>query len=151
MCAAAVGVDGIIVPDLPPEEGREIYGACRDRGVDPVLLAAPTTTPKRLERLGRETRGFLYYVSLTGVTGARGEVAGDVEAKVRRVKSATDKPVCVGFGISKPEHAQHVGTFADGVIVGSAVVDRIEAARDRDEAVDAVSAYVSEMKAPLRR
>ncbi|MCG8588188.1 MAG: tryptophan synthase subunit alpha [Proteobacteria bacterium] len=148
--AAAVGVDGIIVPDLPPEEGREIYGACRDRGVDPVLLAAPTTTPKRLERLGRETRGFLYYVSLTGVTGARGEVAGDVEAKVRRVKSATDKPVCVGFGISKPEHAQHVGTFADGVIVGSAVVDRIEAARDRDEAVDAVSAYITEMKAPLR-
>ncbi len=148
--AAVAGVDGIIIPDLPPEEGEPFFVPCRARGVDPVLLASPTTPPARLERLVRETRGFLYYVSLQGVTGARTELADGIEQNVTRAKQAGDVPVCVGFGISKPEHAARVGAFADGVVVGSAFVDVIERAPNRDAAVDAVAKLVSELKAPLK-
>lgn len=148
--AAEVGIDGIIVPDLPPEEGEDLFVAAQDRGIDPVLLAAPTTVESRLKMLADRTRGFLYYVSLTGVTGARTELARDLRAGVDRVREHSDVPVCVGFGISTPEHARLVGSFADGVVVGSAIVDRIEAAPSRDAAVDAVARFVSELKAPLR-
>jgi tryptophan synthase alpha chain len=148
--AAEVGVDGVIVVDLPPEEGAEFYAACRKAAVDPVLLAAPTTTRERLAMLMRETRGFLYYVSLTGVTGARAALAADLEEGVRRAKSLGEAPVCVGFGVSKPEHAAEIARFADGVAVGSAIVERIERAASREDAVDAVARFVSELKAPLR-
>ncbi|MCP5041486.1 MAG: tryptophan synthase subunit alpha [bacterium] len=148
--ASEVGVDGIIVPDLPPEEGEELYGQCNARGVDSILLAAPTTTPDRLAMLASRSRGFLYYVSLTGVTGARQELAQGVEEGVAAVRRAADIPVCVGFGISTPEQAKAVAGFADGVVVGSAVVDRIEAAGTRDAAVEAVASFVAELKAPLR-
>ncbi len=148
--ASEVGVDGIIVPDLPPEEGEELYGQCNARGVDSILLAAPTTTPDRLAMLASRSRGFLYYVSLTGVTGARQELAQGVEEGVAAARRAADIPVCVGFGISTPEQAKAVAGFADGVVVGSAVVDRIEAAGTRDAAVEAVASFVAELKAPLR-
>lgn len=148
--ASEVGVDGIIVPDLPPEEGEELYRLCNERGVDGILLAAPTTTPERLKRLAQASRGFLYYVSLTGVTGARSELAEGVEQGVRAAGRAGDIPVCVGFGISTPEQAKTVAAFADGVVVGSAVVDRIEAAESREAAVDAVAKFIGELKAPLR-
>jgi tryptophan synthase alpha chain len=148
--AAQVGVDGIIVPDLPPEEGRDLFAACRDVGVDPVLLAAPTTTDDRLRMLCRETRGFLYYVSITGVTGARAELAEGIEERVRAAKALTDVPVCVGFGVSTPEQAEQIGRYADGVAVGSAIVNRIEEAASPDEAVESVAAFIAELKAPLR-
>jgi tryptophan synthase alpha chain len=148
--AAEVGVDGIIVADLPPEEGEALYQAAETRGIDPVLLAAPTTVDSRLKMLAGRTRGFLYYVSLTGVTGARAKLARNLETDVGRVREHSDVPVCVGFGIATPEHARLVGSFADGVVVGSAIVDRIEAASSRDAAVDAVARFVSELKAPLR-
>jgi tryptophan synthase alpha chain len=148
--AAAAGVDGIIIPDLPPEEGEPFFAPCRERGIDPVLLASPTTTPERLKRLVSETRGFLYYVSLQGVTGARSELAEGIEQKVAEAKAAGDVPVCVGFGISRPEHAARVGAWADGVVVGSAFVDVIEQAPSRSAAVDAVAKLVAELKAPLR-
>lgn len=148
--AAEVGVDGIIVPDLPPEEGAELYDGCNDLGVDGILLAAPTTTPERLSMLARKSRGFLYYVSLTGVTGARAELAAGVEEGVTAARAAGDIPVCVGFGISTPAHAARVAEFADGVVVGSAVVDRIEAAGNRNAAVDSVAEFIAELKAPLR-
>jgi len=148
--AARVGVDGVIVPDLPPEEGADFFAACRGAGVDPVLMAAPTTTDARLAMLCRETRGFLYYVSLTGVTGARSELARGVEERVRAVRALCPVPVCVGFGVSRPEHAEALAAYADGVVVGSAIVDRIEAARDAEEAIDSVSRFVAELKAPLR-
>ncbi len=148
--AAEVGVDGIIVPDLPPEEGDDLYGRCNERGVDGILLAAPTTTPGRLEMLAGRSRGFLYYVSLTGVTGARSQIAAGVEEGVRAARKAGDIPVCVGFGISTPDHARTVSAYADGVVVGSAVVGRIEAAGSADEAVASVGSYIAEMKAPLR-
>jgi tryptophan synthase alpha chain len=148
--AAEVGVDGVIVPDLPPEEGEEFYAAAEMRGIDPVLLAAPTTVESRLAMLASRTRGFLYFVSLTGVTGARSELAQGLEGYVARIRKHSEIPVCVGFGISTPEHARLVGSFADGVVVGSAIVDRIEAAASREAAVDAVARFVSELKAPLR-
>jgi tryptophan synthase alpha chain len=148
--AAEAGVDGIIVADLPPEEGEDLYDAAERRGIDPVLLAAPTTVESRLKLLASRSRGFLYYVSLTGVTGARAELARDLEASVGRIREHSGLPVCVGFGISTPEHARLVGRFADGVVVGSAIVDRIEAAASEEAAVDAVAQFVSALKAPLR-
>ena len=148
--AAAVGVDGTIIVDLPPEEGESFFAAQEAAGIDPILLAAPTTTPERLGMLAERTRGFLYYVSLTGVTGARDQVAGDVEEGVKRAQAAGPRPVCVGFGVSTPEHAAQIGSYADGVVVGSAIVDRIESAAGPDEAVDAVARFVGELKAALR-
>ncbi len=149
--AAEVGVDGVIAVDLPPEEGDALFGALERRGIDPVLLAAPTTRPERLERLARETRGFLYYVSLTGVTGARPELARGIEDAVRRVRAVSDVPVCVGFGVSTPEHAARVGRFADGVVVGSALLDRLERAPSAEAAIDEAMRFAAALKAPLRR
>jgi tryptophan synthase alpha chain len=148
--AAQAGVDGVICVDLPPEEGEDFRRQLKERGVDPILLAAPTTKPARLAMLARETRGFLYYVSLTGVTGARSELAQGIEDQVRRVREVSDVPVCVGFGVSRPEHAREAGAFADGVVVGSALVERIAAAPGSAEAVAAAAAFVAELKAPLR-
>jgi tryptophan synthase alpha chain len=148
--AAAAGVDGVICPDLPPEEGADLYAALEKAGIDGVLLAAPTTTPARLGLLVEKTRGFLYCVSLTGVTGARATVAAGVEASVRAAKALRDIPVCVGFGVSTPAHAAEIARYADGVVVGGAIVDRIERAKSRDEAISAVARFVAELKAPLR-
>lgn len=148
--AAEVGVDGIIVPDLPPEDGRPWLDPCREAGIDVILLAAPTTPNARLAMLLRETRGFLYAVSLQGVTGARATIAQGIEAQVRYAKSISDVPICVGFGVSTPEQAGRIGAYADGVVVGSAIVDRIEQAESKSEAVDSVARFIAELKAPLR-
>jgi tryptophan synthase alpha chain len=146
----ALGVDGLICPDLPPEEGASFYDALEARGVDPVLLAAPTTKPGRLAMLAGRTRGFLYYVSLTGVTGARAAVAADLRAGVARAKAVARTPVLVGFGVSTPEHAREIGAYADGVVVGAALVERIERAASREDAVDSAARFIAELKAPLR-
>lgn len=148
--AAEAGVDGVIVPDLPPEEGADLYAAAAQAGIDGILLAAPTTTPARLALLAERSRGFLYLVSLTGITGARVELAADLEKNVRRARAAGSLPVCVGFGISTPEHARTVGAYADGVVVGSAIVERIERAATPDQAVDAVGLFAASIKAALR-
>jgi tryptophan synthase alpha chain len=148
--ASEVGIDGVIVPDLPPEEGAELYLSCNNAGIDGILLAAPTTTPVRLTMLADRSRGFLYYVSLTGVTGARSEIAAGVEEGVRAAQASGSIPVCVGFGISTPAQAAEVAAYADGVVVGSAVVNLIEAAADRDAAVESVAKFIAELKAPLR-
>jgi tryptophan synthase alpha chain len=148
--ASEVGVDGIIIPDLPPEDGAPWLEPCREVGIHPILLAAPTTRPERLEMLVRETRGFLYYVSLQGVTGARAELAAGIEDKVRLAQSLGDVPVCVGFGVGTPEQAAKIGAYADGVVVGSAIVDRIEAAASKASAVEDVAKFIEELKAPLR-
>lgn len=148
--ASEVGVDGIIVPDLTPEDGRPYLDPCRAAGIDPILLAAPTTRPERLEMLVRETRGFLYYVSLQGVTGARGDLAQGIEAKVRQAQALGTTPVCVGFGVGTPEQAKAIGAYADGVVIGSAIVDRIEAAGSSQSAVEDVARFIEELKAGLR-
>ncbi len=148
--ARTVGVDGIIVADLPPEEGAELFECAAACGIDPVLMAAPTTEDSRLAMLAKRARGFLYFVSLTGVTGARAELAAGIAESVARVRAVSDIPVCVGFGVSTPEHAAEIGAFADGVVVGSAIVDRIESAATPDDAVEAAARFVAELKEPLR-
>jgi tryptophan synthase alpha chain len=152
-CAAAcarAGVDGLLCPDLPPEEGADLYGALAKHGVDGVLLAAPTTAPERMRMLVHNTRGFLYYVSLTGVTAARSELAAGIEQSVAAIRKLSDIPVCIGFGISRPEHAREVARYADGVAVGSAIVALIESAANQSAAVDAVAKFAREMKSALR-
>lgn len=157
--ASDVGVDGVIVPDLPPEEGAPYLDPSRDAGIDVILLAAPTTGPKRLEMLVRKTQGFLYYVSLQGVTGARSTLGSGVEERVRRAQSLGEMPVCVGFGVATAEHAEAIGAYADGVVVGSAIVDRIESAVSNAgspsaataAAVEEVGRFIEELKKPLRR
>jgi len=148
--AAEVGVDGILVPDLPPEEGEDLYQAAEEKGLDAILLAAPTTTESRLAMLVQRSRGFLYYVSLTGVTGARDRLAPGLAEGVAAVRKLSELPVCVGFGISTPAHAARIAALADGAVVGSALVDRLEASQSRSEAVRAVADFVAALKAPLR-
>lgn len=147
--AAGAGVDGVICPDLPPEEGADFYAALAGRGVDGVLMAGPTTTPERLAQLSRQTRGFLYYVSLTGVTGARSHLAPGLEAGVRAARQSAEIPVCVGFGVSTPAQAGEIARYADGVVVGSALVSRIEEAANPNAAAEAVASFVAALKAPL--
>jgi tryptophan synthase alpha chain len=101
--------------------------------------------------LAARTRGFLYYVSLTGVTGARAELSRGIEDAIRGVRTASDVPVCVGFGVSTPEHAARIAEFADGVVVGSALIDRLEAAPSAADAVERAAAFVASLKAPLRQ
>lgn len=122
--AAAVGVDGLIVPDLPPEEGAELEALCRQHGLALVYLLAPTSTPERIKLVAQKSKGFIYLVSLTGVTGARTDLPPDLTEFITRVRAETDLPLAVGFGIGDGPQAKAVGQIADGVIVGSALVKR---------------------------
>lgn len=141
--ARAAGVDGFIVPDVPPEEAGALDRTCRELDLDLVFLAAPTSTDDRLRLAAEATRGFLYLVSVTGVTGARGQVASDLAELVARARAATSKPIGVGFGIANAESARTVAALADGVIVGSALVSRIGAEGD---AIQAARAFLSELR-----
>lgn len=123
--ASDVGVDGFIIPDLPPEEAFEIREACLKRGLGLIFLIAPNTTPERISQAGESTLGFLYLVSLTGVTGARQNLQEGLEAFIRHTRELTHAPLAVGFGISTPDQARFVGQSADGVIVGSALIQEI--------------------------
>jgi tryptophan synthase alpha chain len=124
--AKEAGVDGIIVPDLPPEEAKELIDASKKKGFATIFLAAPTSTKERLKNISNKSRGFIYYVSLTGVTGARKALRQDIFANVRRLKRIAKKPVSVGFGVSTPEQARRIARVSDGVIVGSALIKVIE-------------------------
>jgi tryptophan synthase alpha chain len=148
--AKEVGVDGVITVDLPPEEGGLFFDSLIEREIDPILLASPMTSESRMAMLAEKTRGFLYYVSLTGVTGARKEMAAGLEEAVSKIRKISETPVCVGFGISTPEQVAEVGRFADGAVVGSALVDRIEAAETPGPAVASVSEFVAKLKRALR-
>jgi tryptophan synthase alpha chain len=132
--AAAAGVAGLIVPDLPVDESSELEGAAAERGVDAVLLAAPGTTAERLGEIGRRSRGFVYCVATYGVTGARERLDGTAAGVVEALRAQTDLPLLVGVGISTPAHAAEVCAFADGVVVGSALMARVVAG-DLDGAV----------------
>lgn len=131
--AKAAGIDGFLVPDLPPEESGEFEAICRERDLPLIYLVAPTTPPERREAIAKRAGGFVYYVSLKGVTGERTSLAADLEQEVAELRTHTDLPIAVGFGISKPEHARQVAQCAEGVIVGSAIVKKItELAGDPD-------------------
>jgi tryptophan synthase alpha chain len=144
--AAQAGADGLILPDLPLEEAAEAEMLCRNSGLALVFLASPNTPPDRLKRLGERTTGFLYLVSLTGVTGARQTLPPDLSAFVERARAVTDKPLAVGFGIATPEQARQVGRLADGVIVGSAL---IEVVRQSETPVAHAARFVSALRAAL--
>jgi tryptophan synthase alpha chain len=120
--AEEVGLDGLIIPDLPPEEAAEIETHCRKRGLATVFLLAPTSTTDRIRLVAEHSSGFIYLVSIAGITGARSELPPDLSAFVQRVRSQTDLPLAVGFGIGTGSQASAVAALADGVIVGSALV-----------------------------
>jgi tryptophan synthase alpha chain len=120
--AASAGAAGLIVPDLPHDEADEVRAACDSEGLALVPLVAPTTTPERVTEIGADARGFVYTVSLTGVTGERGELPPGLADTVTRVRASTEVPVAVGFGISTPAQARTVAEIADGVVVGSRIV-----------------------------
>ena len=128
-CSACnrAGIDGLIIPDLPPEEGSELEASTQKQGLDLIYLLAPTSTETRIRLVTQRSRGFIYLVSVTGVTGARDRLPADLEAFVGRVRKVATQPLCVGFGISTPEQASRVARIADGVIVGSRIVQYMEA------------------------
>ena len=125
--AASSGIDGLIIPDLPPEEGPELEAFTRRRGMDLIYLLAPTSTDERIRLVAEKSRGFIYLVAVTGVTGARDKLPAGLEAFVGRVRRAAAQPLCVGFGISTAEQAAQVARAADGVIVGSRLIQLMEA------------------------
>jgi len=137
--AVAAGVDGLIVVDLPPEEDDELCLPAQAAGLNFIRLATPTTDAKRLPKVLTNTSGFVYYVSITGITGAGAAAAGDVGPEVARIKAATDLPVIVGFGITTPEAAAAIAGVADGCVVGSAIVNEIGAGKPVQDVLDFVA------------
>ncbi len=145
--AAAAGLDGMILPDLPPEEAGALIPSAKKAGLDTIFLLAPTSTEERIKLVCKAAQGFVYYVSLTGVTGARAGVQSSVEEALRKIKSVTDKPVAVGFGISTPDQAAQIARWgADGVIVGSALVKVIEEYGSSPELIEKTTAFARALK-----
>jgi tryptophan synthase alpha chain len=144
--AATAGIDGLIVPDLPPEEADALQAALHSQRIALIFLLAPSHDYERIRLVAGRTRGFLYLVSLTGVTGARDRLPPDLESFVARARAATDLPLAVGFGISTPAQAARVARIADGVIVGSALVRAIAAGQDP---VAAASGFVASLRAGI--
>jgi tryptophan synthase alpha chain len=149
--AVEAGVDGVIIPDLPPEEAGDLRKAARKKDFATVFFMAPTTTNERLKKVTQASTGFLYYVSLTGVTGVRAKLSDSIGADVKRAKRLTSGPICVGFGISTPDHVRSVGKVADGVIVGSAIVREVEKNAGKKDLVKNVAGYVTTLASALRK
>ncbi len=145
--AAAAGIDGLIVPDLPPEEADELEAACRPAGLATIYLLAPTSTDERIRLVAQHSTGFIYLVSVTGITGARSELPTDLPAFVARVRRQTDLPLAVGFGIGTRSQAAAVAAVVDGVIVGSALVK----AAGGEQALAQVEALGAELAAGAGR
>jgi tryptophan synthase alpha chain len=148
--AARAGIDGLLVVDLPPEEAAELAKPARMAGLDLIYLLAPTTPLQRSRTIAESASGFLYYVSVTGVTGARPTLAADVKSRIGALRSVTDLPIGVGFGISTPDQAREVATFADAVVVGSAITLLIEQNASSERLVRIVGEFVAAMKAAIR-
>jgi tryptophan synthase alpha chain len=144
---ADAGAKGLLVPDIPLEETLELTQICAKNGLDLVLLSTPTTPIERMEKIAKASNGFIYLVSVTGVTGVRTGVESRVEELVKKLKTVTDKPICVGFGISKEEQAQQVVRWgADGVIVGSALVKALGEAESPEKGLVAFKALAEEIR-----
>ncbi|MBI2217780.1 MAG: tryptophan synthase subunit alpha [Candidatus Rokubacteria bacterium] len=148
--AADVGMDAVLVPDLPPEEADPLRAETDAAGIDIVHLVAPTTPPARARMVTARSRGFVYVVSLTGVTGERQALPPDLGAQLKALRRITRKPLCVGFGISTAEQAAAVGRHADGVVVGSAIVRLIEHQGTSPSLVKDVGELIASLKQPLR-
>ena len=148
--ARAAGVDGILCVDLPPEEADELDAACRPQGLDVIYLLAPTSTLARMRKVLSRARGFVYFVSVAGVTGIRTVVPEGLETLVRSVRRLTSLPIGVGFGISTPEQAERVATFADAVIVGSAIARVIEECPADGDVVGDVEEFAGSLATAVR-
>ena len=140
------GISGLIIPDLPPEEGSELETITHQQNLDLIYLLAPTSTEERISLVAERSRGFIYVVSVTGVTGARQQLPADLEAFLARVRMVAHQPLCVGFGISTPEQARRVARIADGVIVGSRLIQLMEA---EDNFVSPVSSFIKGLRQAL--
>jgi len=148
--AAQAGIDGLIMPDMPPDEAGPLKGPAAASGLPLIFLLAPTSTPERRTFVARQSQGFVYYVSLTGITGAKLLNLADVGKNVERIKKVTRVPVAVGFGVATPEDAAKVAAIADGVIVGSAIVKQIAAHQQKPEMVKHVAEFVRSLKTAMR-
>ena len=145
------GIDGVIIPDLPPEEGEGFIRLSKKYGLKFILLLAPTSPERRIRLVSRLSQGFIYYVSLKGVTGIRDKVSDSLGPMVKRIKEYTRKPVVIGFGISNPEHARIASKEGDGVVVGSAIIKIIEdSLQNRSILLKRVGDFVGELKEVLR-
>ena len=146
------GFDGLILPDLPPPEAGAICKKVQAAGLDTILLVAPTTSPARRKEIGQLSSGFIYYLSITGITGERNELPRELADGVKNMKSLSDRPVCVGFGISNARHVSQLKGVADGAIVGSGVVRRMQQNESKgpDAIIRAVSDYCRELLSDAR-
>ncbi|HWH78993.1 MAG TPA: tryptophan synthase subunit alpha [Candidatus Binatus sp.] len=149
--AASAGADGVLCVDLPPEESDELKRWTDAFDLDLIFLLSPTSGPNRVKLIARKGRGFIYYVSVTGVTGARRSFADGLRAQVARVRKAGSLPVGVGFGISTPEQAAWIANFADAAVVGSALLEKIEQAKGNREKAKKAGAFVAQLKQAMRR
>lgn len=148
--AKNAGVDGILCVDLPPEESGELKRWTCAAGLDNVFLLSPTSDPDRIRRVAREGRGFVYYVSVTGVTGARRQVESELRGQVARLRGYTSLPIGVGFGISTPAQAAWVASFADAVVVGSALIDIIDKTGRKQEKTKRAGKFIATLKRAIR-
>lgn len=143
-CQACVGagIDGLIIPDLPPEEGVPMECATKEQGLDLIYLLSPNSTPERIKIVADKSRGYIYLVSVTGVTGARSSLPLSLEAFVSKVRNVASQPLCVGFGISKPEQAKQISRVADGVIVGSRLIQLMKT----DPSLNSLQIFIRELR-----
>lgn len=145
--ALDAGIDGVLTVDMPPEEGEDFFAALEKVDIAPIFLLAPTSNEDRIKKVTSMGRGFVYYVSLKGVTGVKSIDIGEVTTKVNQLRKFTDLPIGVGFGIRDADSAKRVGAVSDAVVVGSSIVKRIEALKDAPEEINAeVSAFLSELR-----
>ena len=145
IACAGSGIDGLIIPDLTPEEGSELEKVTRETGLDLIYITAPTSPEERIKLVAERSRGFIYLVSVTGITGARDRLPADLEAFVARVRRVSNKPLCVGFGIATPEQAKRVARIADGVIVGSRIIQLMET----DPSMVKVAGFAADLRRAL--
>ena len=151
--AREAGFSGLILPDLPPPEAQRICETVQAGGLDTILLVAPTTAPERRKEIAELSSGFVYYLSVSGITGERDRLPADVEQNVRQIRDLTDRPVCVGFGIHRPEQLAQLRGVADGTIVGSAYVKRMKARLNDgpDALANVVESYTHELLSTANR
>ena len=148
--AASAGVDGVLALDMPPEEVSPLKKELDKTGVHSIFLIAPTSTEERIKKITAQANGFIYYVSRTGVTGEQKSMSDDIEEHINLIKKHSKLPIAVGFGVSNPEHVCEISKFADGVVVGSAIVRRIGEGGNSDDMIQNIEKFVEELTNPLK-
>ncbi len=148
--ASAAGVDGLLILDLPPEEGDAYHAAMAEAGMHPIYLIAPTTPEKRIQLIAERGAGFIYYVSREGVTGMQTSIADSIGPMTDLIRKHTDLPIAIGFGISNPEQAKQIAGYGDACVVGSAVVNRVAEIGDQPELVERVAGFARELNEAIK-